>query len=158
MYRLYREVDLQLTADACWDFFSDPENLEIITPDSLSFEIINGAGEKMHPGQLIEYRVRPMGPMPMKWVTEITHVVDHELFVDEQRFGPYAFWHHKHRFIELENGMRCIDELHYLPPGNFLNGIINSLFIKERLDEIFDFRRQKLIQMFGECKNRLIIA
>ena len=151
MYRLYRELDLNISKADCWDFFSTPRNLSVITPDFMSFEFVSGADQAMHPGQLIEYRVRPLGPIPIKWITEITQVVENELFVDEQRFGPYKFWHHKHRFVELENGMRCIDELHYLPPGYFMSPLINCMFVRSKLEQIFDYRTKVLIDRFGKC-------
>jgi len=50
----------------------------------------------MYPGQIIQYKVSPFIGITTTWVTEITHVKKGEYFADEQRFGPYYLWHHKH--------------------------------------------------------------
>ena len=104
----------------------------------------------MFEGQIIAYKVSPLMGLKITWVTEITHVRDNEFFVDEQRFGPYKFWHHKHFFSEIKGGMRCIDEVHYAPPFSLISSIINSLMIKDKLKEIFDYRTDKLKELFGE--------
>jgi ligand-binding SRPBCC domain-containing protein len=38
-------------------------------------------------------------------MTVITAVKENSYFIDEQRFGPYALWHHKH-FEATENGVK----------------------------------------------------
>ena len=148
-YKLYRQQDLKMTKEECWDFFSSPQNLKKITPDYMGFDIVEGGGIKMFAGQIIAYKVSPVLGIKNDWVTEITHVRDGEFFVDEQRFGPYKFWHHKHFFEEIEGGMRCTDEIHYLPP-TILAPILNKLMIRPKLEEIFDYRTQILKEMFGE--------
>ena len=86
-----------------WEFISTPSNLALITPDFMRFEILNDKSDigKMYPGQIIEYKVSPLKGFRINWVTEITHVIENEYFVDEQRIGPYSFWHHKHFQIQL---------------------------------------------------------
>ena len=150
MYKLTRDIKLKVSKTECWDFFSKPENLKVITPDYMGFDIIEGGGTKMYQGQIIRYKVSPLLGLKINWTTEITHVREGEFFVDEQRFGPYKFWHHKHIFDEVEGGMRCRDEIHYLPPAGPLNPIIHKLSIAPKLKEIFDYRTQVLINTFGE--------
>ena len=88
--------------DTVWEFISSPKNLSKITPDYMGFNILSDLSDgKMYPGQIIEYYVTPVAGIKMHWVTEITHVKDKEYFVDEQRFGPYAMWHHKHFIKEF---------------------------------------------------------
>jgi hypothetical protein len=77
---------LPISLDQAWDFFSSPANLKEITPDELGFNIISKHhGEKMYPGQIIEYKVSPVLNIPIYWMTEITHVEDKKFFVDEQQ-------------------------------------------------------------------------
>lgn len=133
-----------------WDFFSDPRNLEAITPQNMGFKIISlHHGEKMYAGQLIEYTLNPLAGIKMYWMTEITHVREKHLFVDEQRFGPYNLWHHQHHFKEVEGGVEMTDIIHYKIPFWFLGDIANALFVKKMLREIFDFRYKKIAGMFG---------
>ena len=150
IFRLEKSIKLPITIEECWEFFSSPRNLKIITPDYMGFNIIDREKTKMYSGQIIKYNVTPIFGINMKWVTEISHVKEYKFFVDEQRFGPYKFWHHKHFFDEVEGGMRCRDEIHYLPPALILNPIVNALSIAPKLKEIFDYRTQVLIDTFGE--------
>lgn len=72
------------------------------------------------------------------------------MFVDEQRFGPYRFWHHQHLFEETEGGVEVTDLIHYALPLGPLGRIAHSLIVKRQLDEIFEFRRKYLKEKFGE--------
>jgi len=149
MYSKKSVQKLPIGIDTAWNFLSDPRNLAAITPDSMRFEIISGADRSIFPGQIIEYTVRPLLGIKMKWVTEITHVIDRHYFVDEQRYGPYAFWHHKHFLKEIPDGVEMEDIIHYKIPLGFLGQILASMLIKPKLDAIFEFRHQKLIELFG---------
>ncbi|HET6232226.1 MAG TPA: SRPBCC family protein [Longimicrobiaceae bacterium] len=133
-----------------WDFASDPSNLAQITPPSLGLRVTSPAQGKMHPGMIITYVVRPLFGVPVRWVTEITHVVEPHLFVDEQRFGPYRFWHHQHHFREIDGGVEMRDVVHYaLPRGS---GPARRWMVEPRLREIFAFRRRVLDERYGPWK------
>lgn len=106
-------------------------------------------GEKMYAGQIIRYIVKPVLGIPLKWCTEITHVVDKQYFVDEQRFGPYAFWHHQHRFTEIPGGVMMEDILNYKVPFGFLGDLVNALFVRNEVNQIFEYRRKILTERFG---------
>lgn len=144
---------LPITIDEAWDFLSDPKNLQVITPDFMGFEIISGNDRTIFPGQIIEYTVAPVLGIKMKWVTEITHVVQGHYFVDEQRYGPYAFWHHKHFLKAVAGGVEMEDVIHYKIPMGFLGRLVQPLLIQPKLDGIFDYRREKLELLFGTLKN-----
>ena len=132
---------LPMSMEAAWDFFSNPANLFEITPDNLAFKTISKQhGDKMYPGQVIEYKVSPLLGIPLYWMTEITHVEHHKYFVDEQRFGPYSMWHHQHHFKVVEEGVEMTDIVHYKLPFWFFGDIAHSLFVKQELKKIFDYR------------------
>lgn len=151
IYQLYREQKIPAGVEAVWDFVSSPGNLKHITPAYMGFEITSEKlAEKMHPGMIIMYSVTPVFGIKMKWVTEITHVVDKKYFVDEQRVGPYKIWHHQHRIHPIDDGVLMTDLVTYKPPLGFLGALADQLLIHKKLDEIFDFRRKKLIQIFGD--------
>jgi ligand-binding SRPBCC domain-containing protein len=132
-----------------WNFVSNPKNLSAITPEYMHFKMLGETAMKMFPGQIIEYYVRPVLGIRMHWVTEITHVEDGVYFVDEQRFGPYSFWHHKHFLKETAEGIEMIDEVHYKLPAGFLGKIANALFVKKQLQQIFDYRYQRVEAIFN---------
>ena len=136
--------------DTVWDFISSPKNLQTITPDYMSFVILSDPEEKMFPGQIIEYKVSPVIGIKLHWVTEITHVQAKEYFVDEQRFGPYAFWHHKHFLKETKEGVEMYDEVHYKAPMGIVGRMANALFIKRQLKQIFDYRFGKIEELFNK--------
>lgn len=149
VYTLHAKQVLPITIDEAWKFLSDPKNLKVITPDYMGFNIQSGADRPMFAGQIIEYIVTPILGIKTKWVTEITHSVNHKYFVDEQRFGPYALWHHKHFIKEVDGGVEMEDLLHYKLPFGFLGQLIHPYIVKPKLDEIFEYRKNKLIELFG---------
>ena len=106
----------------------------------------------MYPGQIIEYKVKPVLGIPLYWMTEITHVEHKKYFIDEQRFGPYSLWHHQHHFKEVANGVEMTDIVHYKIPFWFLGDIANTLMVKKQLKQIFDFRYKKAAEIFNGFK------
>lgn len=154
IYRKHTFQNLPITCDQAWDFLCDPNNLKTITPDYMGFEILSGAEKKMYAGQIIQYIVTPVMGIPTKWVTEITHVKEGEYFVDEQRFGPYALWHHKHFIRPIENGVEMEDIIDYIIPFGTLGRLAHPIIVKPKLNEIFDYRQKKLIELFGEYEKK----
>lgn len=116
----------------------------------MGFETLSGDERRMFAGQLIQYTIRPILGIPTKWVTEITHVENGRYFVDEQRFGPYALWHHKHFFSEIPGGVEMEDIVDYKMPLGILGQLVHPILVQPKLAEIFEFRRQKLSALFGE--------
>jgi ligand-binding SRPBCC domain-containing protein len=145
--------NLPISIDQAWDFLSDPKNLKTITPDYMGFIIESGADRPMYAGQIIQYIVTPILGIKTKWVTEITHVIDKHYFVDEQRFGPYALWHHKHFIREIPGGVEMEDIIDYKVPMGVLGQLVHPFLVKPKLDEIFTYRHSKLIELFGEFKS-----
>ncbi len=142
---------IPVSLDKAWDFFSNPANLQAITPTNMGFNVISQHhGDTMYTGQLIEYTVKPLLGVPLYWMTEITHVKDKEYFIDEQRFGPYSLWHHQHHFKAIEGGVEMTDIIHYKIPLGMLGRIANQLFIKKKVEGIFDYRYKKVEELFGK--------
>jgi ligand-binding SRPBCC domain-containing protein len=135
-----------------WNFISSPSNLTVITPGSMQFEIIDDDYhmEKMYAGQIIEYHVTPVANIRVHWVTEITQVTENVYFVDEQRKGPYRLWHHEHFLKAVSDGVEMIDIVHYQAPFGFLGKLANALFIRKKLQSIFDYRYQKIEEIFNQ--------
>lgn len=159
IYTLKRTQFLPLSLPEAWDFFSSPANLEKITPKHMGFQILYKSGEgKMYPGQLIRYRVNGIPFVPMHWVTEITHVQEPFYFVDEQRFGPYALWHHQHHFKEVEGGVEMTDEVNYAIPFGPLGRLVNWLFVRREVNAIFNHRYKTLEQFFAHQHSIVVTA
>ena len=152
IFKLKYSQKLPINLNEAWDFLSSPNNLEIITPKSMDFNIIDWDKKKAYPGQIIQYTVRPILGIKINWVTEITQVRDKEFFIDEQRFGPYSFWHHKHFIKEIEGGVIMEDVIHYKPPFGLIGVLLNFLFINSKLNSVFKHRELELIKTFGNFK------
>lgn len=116
----------------------------------MGFNILSGADRPMFPGQIIQYIVTPVLGIKTKWVTEITHVKHKEYFVDEQRFGPYALWHHKHFIKEIKGGIEMEDIIDYKVPMGILGQMVHPVLVKPKLKEIFEYRTKKLEELFGK--------
>lgn len=150
IYRLRYNQTVPLTIEQCWGFFSDPKNLKLITPEYLKFQLEPGyAAESVYAGQIISYKIRPVANIPIGWVTEITHVNAPHYFIDEQRFGPYAFWHHEHHFAQVKDGVSMTDIVHYKLPFGVLGRIVNAIKVRHDIEAIFAFRKAKLESLFG---------
>ena len=152
IYKKQTEQIVNATLEECWAFFSSPKNLQKITPATMGFEITDFDGKKMYAGQIIQYKVSPLLGLKLSWTTEITVVKENSYFIDEQRFGPYALWHHKHFFEPTENGIKMTDLVHYALPLGFVGRMINSLVVQNKLKTIFDFRHQKVEEIFNSKK------
>ncbi|MFQ3577853.1 MAG: SRPBCC family protein [Verrucomicrobiia bacterium] len=134
---------------SCWKFFSDPKNLARITPPELDFVVKSTLPDEIYEGMMIEYRVRPLFGIQVPWLTEITKVRAPHYFVDEQRVGPYAVWHHEHEFHESPGGaVRMVDRVHYVLPFAPFSEIIHPLLVAPQLGRIFDFRKQAIAELF----------
>ena len=149
IYRFVRTQKIPININEAWSFLSDPNNLKTITPSYMGFHIIENENTEMYSGQIIKYTVSPILGIKINWVTEITHVKNLEYFVDEQRFGPYSFWHHKHFIKEIKGGVEMVDILDYALPFGILGRIFHPVIVKPKLNEIFNYRRKKLIKIFG---------
>jgi ligand-binding SRPBCC domain-containing protein len=132
----------------CWQFFSDPRNLEKITPPSLRLHIESELPSRIYPGLMVQYVVSPIFGIPLRWLTEIIRVDEPHHFIDEQRIGPYRLWHHEHFFRELDKSrVEIRDLIHYAPPFGPLGAILNALVIRRQLGRILDFRARKIAEV-----------
>lgn len=150
LYQIKTKQKLPISVDKAWKFLSNPKNLKEITPKYMNFRILSGADRSIFAGQIIQYKVTPMLGISTKWVTEITHVKDKEYFVDEQRFGPYALWHHKHFIKKIDGGVEMEDVIDYKIPFGIIGQIAHPIIVKNKLKQIFKFRENKLKELFGE--------
>ena len=149
IYTLESTEILPVTIEEAWEFFSNPHNLPKIPPPELNLRITSGAEREIYPGMIITYSVTPFPFVRSGWATEITAVDSLQYFVDEQRFGPYRFWHHKHFFVDAGQKTEVRDLVHYALPLDPLTRPVNPLFVRRKLDSIFDYRSARLRTLFG---------
>jgi ligand-binding SRPBCC domain-containing protein len=158
LYHLKRTQFLPITMSEAWSFFSSPHNLARITPSLLRFQILYiSGGDKMYSGQIIHYKINALPGVRMNWVTEITHVNEPFYFIDEQRSGPYALWHHQHRFKEASGGVEMIDELNYSIPLGWIGRLAHLVFVGRAVSAIFEHRYKVLAQYFESNKVKTVV-
>ncbi len=150
-YQLYREQQLNCDIETAWDFFTSPMNLAKITPKDMAFTVLTEhKNEKIFEGMIIDYTVSPLLGIPLKWKTRITEVIPNKSFTDFQEKGPYKLWKHYHEFIANEKGVLMKDKVDYELPMGFLGNIAHALFVKKKLEKIFNYRFQILENLFNK--------
>lgn len=149
IYSLYREQWIPASLEEVWNFFSFAGNLSKLTPSEFQMKIVGKKPvEEIYPGQIIAYKLKPLWAIPVAWVTEITHVVPLHHFVDEQRKGPYRLWHHQHHFQVKDGGVLMKDIVHYQLPLGFFGRWAHRLFLKTKLERVFNFRQTQIQNLF----------
>lgn len=143
--------DIPISAAEAWKFFSSPLNLQKITPPDMNFIITSDYTEDtvMYPGMIITYKVSPLFGIKMHWVTEISHMKENEYFVDDQRLGPFALWHHEHHFKEIPGGVHMTDILTYAISYGPIGRLANRLMVHKKIRGIFKYREKAIIELFG---------
>jgi len=141
---------LPISLDEAWGFFSNPQNLPKLTPDWMHLTFKEGIPNDMHAGMKMTQQLKPLLGIPLTWVTEITHIEEKVYFVDEQRVGPYRFWHHEHCLHELPSGVEVTDSLHYALPFNIIGEIVHQLLVKKKIADVFEYRYERLEELFGK--------
>lgn len=149
IHRLHHRQFIPLSPAAAWSYFSTPVNLEEITPSFLNFHITSEVPESIYNGLIITYRIAAVAGIPMTWVTEIKQLIPERQFVDEQRIGPFRFWHHLHRFEPCDGGVIMEDIVHYVMPWGWLGEWLHWIFIRRRLEAIFSFRFSYIYEKFA---------
>jgi ligand-binding SRPBCC domain-containing protein len=151
-YLLKTQQAIPISLNEAWDFFSSPLKLAKITPKEMDFVVTSEytAETKMYPGMIITYKISPVLAIKMNWMSEITRVKEGEYFVDEQRFGPYALWHHEHHFKTIKGGVLMSDILNYAIPYGPIGRLANTIFVGKQVKKIFSYREKAIRELFGE--------
>ncbi|GGG65218.1 SRPBCC family protein [Epilithonimonas arachidiradicis] len=149
-HQLKREQQLNCSIEKAWEFFSSANNLSVITPENMKFTVLTEfEDDDIFEGMIIDYKITPIFNIKMNWQTEITHVDYKKSFVDFQVKGPYKRWHHYHEFVENDEGVLVRDIVDYELPFGFLGEIAHQLFVKKKLDYIFNYRKDVLEVLFN---------
>lgn len=148
-YKLTKCIELPISIEKAWEFFSNPNNLSNIMPSAMQFQIVDGATLPIFEGQIIQYSVSPLPFYKTTWISEMNHIKKPHFFVDTQLEGPYKLWHHKHFLESTKNGTKITDVIHYQIPLGIIGKILHPILVKPKLEEIFKYRSQKINQLFN---------
>ncbi len=148
IHKLHRERIIDTDLDTAWEFIRKPENLNRITPPDMDFEILSDLPDVMYDGLLIEYRVGIPLLGKQSWLSEIKHLREKHSFIDQQLAGPYKLWHHYHAITPHPQGVRFVDQLHYQLPYGVFGSLAHSLYVRNKLKSIFDFRETAMLEVF----------
>jgi ligand-binding SRPBCC domain-containing protein len=147
LHQIHRKQVIPISISEAWEFFSSPENLSTITPSWLNLTVISDLPRGMHSGMIISYRITPIVRVPTIWISEITHVEAPVYFVDEQRLGPFRFWHHQHVFKEVGRNVEMQDLVNYAMPLGPIGEMVHAVSVRKKVEAIFDFRQKALEQI-----------
>jgi len=153
-YNIKFQQFIDLPINDVFNFFSKPENLSLITPPRLKFDILTPSPIKMKEGQLIDYSLTIMYCVKLRWRTLITDYNQPYKFIDQQIKGPYSLWHHTHEFEEKDGGTLIHDNVTYAIPLGFIGQLLHAVYIKHDIKSIFKYRRKILDVIFLEIKNQ----
>lgn len=146
---LKQTTKIQKPLAEVFEFFSNAENLNLLTPPELSFLIVTPLPIKMREGATIDYRLKLSG-ISFNWQTLISVWNPPTKFVDEQVKGPYKIWKHEHRFEEKDGYTLMHDTVEYLAPGWIFEPLIHKLIVEKRVEGIFEYREKMLNKIFGK--------
>tara|TARA_B100000029_G_scaffold122723_1_gene116329 strand:- start:349 stop:828 length:480 start_codon:yes stop_codon:yes gene_type:complete len=153
-YTIKFEQFIDLPINDVFNFFSKPENLSLITPPRLKFDILTPSPIKMKEGQLIDYSLTIMYCIKLRWRTLITDYKKPYKFIDQQIKGPYSLWHHTHTFEEKDGGTLIHDNVTYAIPFGMIGKLIHAIYIKYDVHNIFKYRHKILNNIFSEIKKQ----
>lgn len=132
-----------------WEFFSNSNNLAVLTPPEFKLRYMQEPPSSMVTGQQFSYSLSPFPGFRTKWEGEIREVVELERFVDEQREGPFAYWRHEHRFFKQEEGTEICDHLQYALPFGVIGSAFHP-FVKRKMAGLFTYRNDKVREIFSQ--------
>ncbi len=150
IFYLHAEQLLPVDLQTAWAFFSSPNNLALITPPEMGFITLTpmAAGQEIYTGMLIDYKVKPLFGIPLRWQTEIQRVEKPHRFVDTQLKGPYRLWEHTHIFTQTGKGVLMKDEVKYQLPFGPIGVLTNSLLVRKKLENLFRYRKAAIERIF----------
>ena len=148
-YGLKKQLWLPQPREKVFEFFSDPYNLDHLTPAWLKFEILAPGPAEMQQGTLLNYRLRIRG-IPIRWQSKITAWDPPSRFIDRQTKGPYSLWIHEHLFEDYQGGTLIEDNVEYAVPGG---SIVQKFFVEPDLERIFKHRHRVLEELFNPMKH-----
>lgn len=149
MHQFKAEQYLPIDKNKAWAFFSSPKNLSLITPPEMDFKILTKQNDgEIYEGMKIDYTLKPLFGIKVRWQTEICRVENLKYFTDRQTKGPYKIWEHTHSFVEIDNGVLITDVVNYKLPLGFIGKIAERILVRKKINAIFDCRKNILKKLF----------
>ena len=150
VFYLHAEQLLPVNIETAWAFFSSPNNLALITPPEMGFITLTpmADGAEIYTGMLIDYTVKPLFGISLRWQTEIMSVQKPHSFTDKQLKGPYRLWEHTHTFTQTDKGVLMKDEVKYQLPFGLLGGLAHALLVRKKLQALFRYRKAAIERIF----------
>ncbi len=147
-YQYKAEQFLPIDLEHAWNFFSDPKNLSVLTPKEMDFKVLTNLPAAIYNNMIIDYIVKPLFTIPLKWQTEILEVDYQKHFIDIQRKGPFKLWKHRHEFIAMKDGVLMKDTVDYQMPFGILGTLAHAILVKKRIEGIFTYRKKVLEDLY----------
>ena len=146
---LQREQWIARPLPEVFAFFSDAENLDLITPPWLHFRVLRQTSREIKVGTLIDYKLEWHG-MPIDWKSRIEEWQPPFRFADLQLKGPYRLWHHTHIFESLQGGTLIRDVVRFSVPFGAVGDLFAGWLVRRDVRRIFDYRARKIAEIFRD--------
>ncbi len=154
MYKFISEQFLKISSEHAWEFFSNPGNLAHITPPEMDFNITTNLQlEDIHENMQIEYTVKPLFGIKVRWITLIGKIEPCHSFTDIQVKGPYKAWRHTHIFVPENGGVTMKDEVLYELPLGLIGKAVHKALVRKKIEYIFAYRRKILDDLFNQIND-----
>ena len=141
MIRYTASTPLPVNSQSAFAYHERRGALQRLVPPwkNLSIEQSDGS---LRSGSRVVLRIG-LGPLSLRWVAEHSEYDPPRLFADHQVSGPFAHWHHDHRFSEAGDE-QCVlhDEVEYRLPLGFLGQLAGGAFARTELESMFAYRHR----------------
>ncbi len=138
--RLVFESVLPVAPKDLWNFHSSAEVLKVLTPPSMSVQVI-GDDLEVKEGAVHLLKVKKSG-VSMTWKCLISDVVPGQQFRDTALWSPFPAWSHLHEFLPHPSGALLRDTVVYVPPLGPFGFIADALIVKKELEAMFAYRHR----------------
>lgn len=146
--KLIAEQWVSTSLEKVFTFFSQPANLEILTPRNQKLRMVSPSPPpaEMSEGMTMTYRLRVAG-IPLSWTARIENITAPDSFTDVMVKGPYRAWRHTHSFHPKDGGTLIRDEITY---KSYTCRYGHRWFIRPQLEKIFHARGKIVAELFQE--------
>ncbi len=136
-----KESRINAPPEVVFRFHESPDALRSLIPPWEKMEVAESAGS-LRIGSRVVLRGR-LGPIPIQWVAIHTEYDPPHLFADRQEAGPFAWWYHRHRFLDDgEGGTILRDEVQYQAPLGMIGHWLGGWLIRRKLNRMFAYRHE----------------
>lgn len=142
LQQFIKESRINARPDEVFRFHESPNALLHLIPPWENMKPIH-SDASLRPGSQVVMGGH-VGIVPLQWVAVHTEYEPPNLFADRQDSGPFAYWYHRHRFLDDGLGGTLLrDEVEYAVPLGLIGKLLGGWLVRSKLQKMFDYRHEK---------------